>query len=323
MMQPRSDFADLPELDYEGWRNALRPKWGRYSPEAVDRRAFIGRARSRSLCGFVAIDLGCNAHRVERTQRDVRLDGVDHCFVLFQVAGGSTIIQNDRVVQLSVGDAALVDSARPGTHISEERCGQWTSLQLPRQSLASHLGFDAQGGVLGRGETAAGRMLFELVRDADTGDGSTSSPADFYMQLAVHDLIGALFAPSDPVPSLLHADKLFKRICHIIKDHFGDPAFGPCEVAAEAGISLRYLQKFFTARGTTCTHFINSVRLDHAAYLLHRRATLNTGQPISGIAYDSGVSDYTHFARIFRRRFGHSPGAHAGTPLRSGAPPYG
>ena len=212
MMQPRSDFADMPELDYEGWRDALRPKWGRYNPEAMDRRTFIGRARSRSLYGFAAIDLGCNAHRVERTQRDVRLDGVDHYFVLFQVAGGSTIIQNDRVVQLSVGDAALVDSARPGTHVSEERCGQWISLQLPRQSLASHLGFDAQGGVLGRGETAAGRMLFDLVRDADTGDGSTSSPADFHMQLAVYDLIGALFAPSDPVPGSLQADKLHPHL---------------------------------------------------------------------------------------------------------------
>src|SRR5258708_19941792 len=149
MIQPRSDFADMPELDYEGWRDALRPKWGRYNPEAVNRKAFIGRARSRSLYGFVAIDLGCNTHRVERTQRDVRLDGVDHYFVLFQVAGGSTIIQNDRVLHLSVGDAALVDSVRPGTHVSEERCGQWISLQLPRQSLASHLGFDAQGGVWG------------------------------------------------------------------------------------------------------------------------------------------------------------------------------
>jgi hypothetical protein len=44
---------------------------------------------------------------------------------------------------------------------------------------------------------------------------------------------------------------------------------------------------------------------------------MDTGQPIGEIAYDSGFSDYTHFARIFRRRFGHSPGAHAAKPLRS------
>src|SRR5260370_2003364 len=124
----------------------------------MDRRTFIGRARSRSLYGFAAIDLGCNAHRVERTQRDVRLDGVDHYFVLFQVAGGSTIIQNDRVVQLSLGDAALVDSARPGTHVSEERCGQWISLQLPRQSPAPHLRFDAPTRVLVPCQTAAHPM---------------------------------------------------------------------------------------------------------------------------------------------------------------------
>jgi AraC family transcriptional activator of tynA and feaB len=37
---------------------------------------------------------------------------------------------------------------------------------------------------------------------------------------------------------------------------------------------------------------------------------LDTRQPISQIAYASGFSDYTHFARQFRRRFGHSPGAH-------------
>jgi AraC-like DNA-binding protein len=50
---------------------------------------------------------------------------------------------------------------------------------------------------------------------------------------------------------------------------------------------------------------------------------MDTSQPIGEIAYDGGISDYSHFARIFRRRFGYSPGAHAGTPLRSGAPPYG
>ena len=80
------------------------------------------------------------------------------------------------------------------------------------------------------------------------------SPADPYMQLAVYDLVGALFAPSDPFSR--HTDKLFARICGIIKDRFADPDFGPCEVAAEAGISLRYLQKLFTARGSTCSEFI-------------------------------------------------------------------
>jgi AraC family transcriptional regulator, positive regulator of tynA and feaB len=69
---------------------------------------------------------------------------------------------------------------------------------------------------------------------------------------------------------------------------------------------------FLTERGSTFSRFISSLRLDHAARLLHRRAFLNTSQPLSEIAYACGFNDYTHFARKFRHRFGSSPGARAG-----------
>jgi AraC family transcriptional activator of tynA and feaB len=315
MMLQRGDLLGNPALDYEGWRDALRPDWGRYNPEAVDPKAFTGRARPRSLCGFVAMDITGNAQRVERTQRDVRLDGLDHYYAVFQVAGESTMIQNDQAVKLAVGDAALVDSARPvtyvsqKTYVSEKSYGQWFSLQLPRRSLVSHLGFEPQYGFGGCCDARAGRLLFQLVLDAVNDEESISAPAGVYMRLGVYDLLGALFAPSDPMPASLHADKLFRRVCNIIKDRFADPGFGPCEVAAEAGISLRYLQKLFTVHNSTCSHFIQSVRLDHAARLVHRRQLLRTSQPLSEIAYACGFADYTNFARRFRRRFGHAPGA--------------
>jgi len=73
--------------------------------------------------------------------------------------------------------------------------------------------------------------------------------------------------------------------------HVEVPPDLPREVAAEAGISLRYLQKLFMQRGSTCSGFIDSLRLDHAARLLRRRALTGTRQPISEIAYASGFSD--------------------------------
>src|SRR6202023_4300112 len=109
--------------------------------------------------------------------------------------------------------------------------------------------------------------------------------ANAYLRLAFYDLLGALFAPSGPEDTSLHTDRLFARIRDIVKEHFADPTFGPCDVAAEAGISLRYLQKLFTERGSTCSEFIYSLRLDHAAHLLHRRASLGTSQPLSEIAF--------------------------------------
>jgi AraC-like DNA-binding protein len=306
-------------LDFEAWRALLRSNCGG-EVKVTAPNAFAGWVRPLSACGLAATavkiqwrpaagDLGCYAHRVERTHRDVRLKGADHYLILFQVAGRSALTQIDQTVQLTAGDVALVDAARPATYFSRHRSTQWLSLRLPRKSVQSHLGFEPQGGLKGHG-TRAGRLLFNLIRDAETE--AAFSSADFYMQLAVYDLVGALFTSSDPRPISCSTDKLFERICGVIKDGLSDPDFGPHEVAVAARISLRYVQKLFTERGTTCSEFIYSLRLGHAAHLLQRRALLRTGKPLSEIAYACGFRDYAHFARRFRNRFGYSPGAHAG-----------
>jgi AraC family transcriptional regulator, positive regulator of tynA and feaB len=316
MPHPRDILSS--QLDYEGWRDLLRSMCGRYYSEGIEPISFSGWVRPINVRGFTALDIGSNAQRVERTYQDVRRDGADHYFALFLASGQLAMIHNDQAVRLAVGDVALVDAARPVTY-SADNGERWNtvSLSLPRQSLVSHLGFEPQGGLYRRRGTPAGRLLFDLIRNSDNGEGSALSPADSYMQLAVYDLVGALFAPTEPSSASRHADKLFARIRGIIKDGCADPDFGPHEVAGKAGISLRYLQKLFTERGSTCSDFIYSLRLDQAARLLHRRGSLRGSQPLSEIAYSCGFRDYTHFARKFRQRFGHPPGAHSESLGRS------
>jgi AraC family transcriptional regulator, positive regulator of tynA and feaB len=305
------DCPGTEPMDYGAWSALLRSLCGRHNLVDVDQNSFSGWLRALSVCGLTAVDLCCNAHRFERTHRDVRLDDLDHYKAVFQVAGHSTIYQNDQCVQLAVGDVALVDAARPMMCVSDDARVRRLSIHLPRRSFVCHLGFEPQGGACSRSGAPAGRLLYKVVLDALKGAGSESPPVDSYMQLAVYDLLGAVFAPSDPPPSSHHAHKLLMRIRGLINDRFTDPDFGPPEAASEAGISLRYLQKLFTQRGFTCTEFIYSLRLNHAARLLDRRMLLNTREPISAIAYSCGFHDYTHFARKFRRRFGYSPGAHS------------
>jgi AraC family transcriptional regulator, positive regulator of tynA and feaB len=311
MMHQSNDCAK--PMDYETWRTMVRPLCGRHDLVVdADPSAFSGWLHSLSVCGLTAVDVSCNAHRFERTERDVRLDDMDHYKAVFQVAGQSSICQNDQCVQLAVGDVALFDAARPITCVSQESARR-LYLQLPRRSLVSHLGFEPQGGVCRRSGTPAGRLLYEVILHALKGGVAENPRADSYMQLAIYDLLGALFAPSDPPrPSSSPGNKLFMRVRGLIKERFADPDFGPAEAASETGISLRYLQKLFTQRGSTCTEFIYSLRLNHAARLLDRRRLLSLREPISAIAYDCGFRDYTHFARKFRHRFGYPPGAHAG-----------
>jgi AraC family transcriptional activator of tynA and feaB len=308
-----SDLLNTPKLNYEQWRDLLRPSFGVYTPD--DPTTFVGRVRSRSIFGLNASEISndirpCERiHHCERTQRDIRLDGVDHCYAVFQVDGRSTIIQNDQAVDLAVGDVAFIDSARPVTYVNNGH-EQWLSLELPRQLLISALGFEPRGGLRGHSGTRASRLLFQLVVDAVDDEKPMPWSAGNYMQAAVYDLLGAVFAPLDPVPGSLCSERVFNRICDVIKDRFTDPDFGPCEIAGEVGISLRYLQKLFTKRGCTCSGVIQSVRLDQAARSINRRALIKSGEPLSAIAYACGYRDYTSFARAFRQRFGHAPGIH-------------
>ncbi|HLZ82874.1 MAG TPA: hypothetical protein VKQ54_04860, partial [Caulobacteraceae bacterium] len=262
------DTPRAPQLNHDAWIASLRELCGRYHPLATEPKSFTGWVRPISVSGLVGLDLSCNAYHIERTFQDTRLDGQEHYFALFLVTGHATMSQNDQTGQLAVGDVAIVDSARPAAFTIQHTGNvRWLTLQLPRRSLASHLGFEPLGGIRSGG-AAAGRLLHHILQDALGGDGLSSPRADSYMQLAVYDLLGALFAPSDQEQGSRSTDKLFARVCGAMRERFADPDFGPFDVAVQTGISLRYVQKLFTERGTTCTQYLYSLRLDHAAQLL-------------------------------------------------------
>jgi AraC family transcriptional activator of tynA and feaB len=67
MMGQSDDNFDTPQLDYEAWRDLLRAMCGRYNPEGIEPNAFTGWVRPVSVCGLTALDIGCNAHWIERT----------------------------------------------------------------------------------------------------------------------------------------------------------------------------------------------------------------------------------------------------------------
>jgi hypothetical protein len=92
-----------PLLDFEAWRALLRSNCGG-EVEVTAPDVFAGWMRPLNACGLTAAavkiqceaaagDLGCYTHRLERTYRDVRLDGSDHYLIVSQVAGQSAMTQ--------------------------------------------------------------------------------------------------------------------------------------------------------------------------------------------------------------------------------------
>jgi AraC family transcriptional regulator, positive regulator of tynA and feaB len=316
------DILDSPKLSYEAWREWFQSTCGRYNPEGVELTNFTGWARPDNAFGFKTLDLAANTSTMRRSHRDVRLDGVDDYFAVFHVGGKTELVNhNDQAVRFAAGYVMLFDGARPMTAVADESVDIWNKdvINLPRSAVVSHLGFDPKGGLCRSSATPAARLLLDLVRDSGGDEGSEFSHSDSYMKLVIYDLVGALFAPSDPGPVSRQTNKLFARILDVIRENFADPDFGPAETAARAGISLRYVHKLFTERGLTCEKFIYSCRLDHAAHLLRRRASLGTDQPLAEIGYACGFRDYAHFVRKFRHRYGQPPGAYCREDDKSNA----
>src|ERR1700753_1647918 len=130
---PRESNASIPgppHLDLDGWRELVRTVGGRFNPEGIEPTAFTASVRPISVGGLTAAVVGSNAHRVERTHRDVRLDGANHYVVLFHVAGRSAMTHNEEAVPFDVGDVVLVDSARPVTFFNSNASESWKSVAL-------------------------------------------------------------------------------------------------------------------------------------------------------------------------------------------------
>jgi hypothetical protein len=77
-MRPLAGRFDVEGMDYEAWRDLMRPLAGPSNVDGVKRNTIAGWLRPVSVSGLNAIDICSNAPRYERTHRDVRLDDMDH-----------------------------------------------------------------------------------------------------------------------------------------------------------------------------------------------------------------------------------------------------
>ena len=293
--------------NFEQWLELVRSSCVRYDAQHDDGRAFVGWVRSFTLSGLKGTDIGCNASMVERTYHYAKSDYADHFVIGQQLTGTAEVTQDNFSVRAQPGDFLLIDSSRPLQYRCASSICNLISFHLPRTSCIARLGFEPETGIVRRTNSLTALLLCRLFQSLRHDAVLREDEPE--VDIILYDLVRGLFGATNAVSVSPHNDRLFQRLCRAVKGHFTDPDIGPAELAVEAGISLRYLQKLFTSRGTTCSEYIQTLRLGHAYTLLARRAEIQGDQGISEIAWASGYRDVSHFHRVFRRRFGHSPGA--------------
>ncbi len=99
---------------------------------------------------------------------------------------------------------------------------------------------------------------------------------------------------------------LTRELLEYIETHLSDPDLSPRSAAAELGISLRYVHKLFAEKAMTFCSYVTSKRLDHIRRDLSTDALRN--EPAYAVAARWGFEDPSAFNRIFKEKFGVTPG---------------
>lgn len=103
---------------------------------------------------------------------------------------------------------------------------------------------------------------------------------------------------------------LEERLRGIIEQNLTDPDFNPEALAAAAGMSYQQLYRQLAAElGAAPSHFLRTVRVEHAARLLREGAG-----SVTEVAYSVGFNSLSYFHRCFRERFGSTPMAFIALP---------
>jgi AraC-like DNA-binding protein len=305
------DTATLPERDrFPAFcENFMR----RYvALDIVDRGSGDFRARL-DIQRVGAVDVAAVAGSpvsLERT-RELMRDGNDGVAIVLCRDGVLHFTQCGREQRLQRGEAVVCDNDRLGGLHALADIDVW-AIEIPRARLAV-LVPDANdlGGRKLADDRAATRLLFSYLEGLSAEDMILTSPTarlfgDHLIDLVAHALEGAGAASETGQRPGVREARL-AAVLDAIKRGFSDADFSAAGVAANLGITPRYVHNLLEDSGRTFSEYVLQTRLDRAAQLLcdPRRDS----QRIGDIAFEVGFTDLSHFNRSFRRRFGDTPRA--------------
>lgn len=104
-----------------------------------------------------------------------------------------------------------------------------------------------------------------------------------------------------------HGRSLLRRMRDVMRDLYRNEDLSPAVVAAEIGISRRYLHGLFATAGSSFGAELMEMRLQAAKGALLNRH--HAGKTVAEIAFHVGFKNSSHFTRVFRQRFGLPPRA--------------
>lgn len=301
-----SDFPCASKVSR--WNDIIAEVFTPLETKALRPADFEGAVDSVQLGDIYLANVKASPASVTRSARSAALSRERHYFLHLQMKGEMLVSQDGREAHLKEGDMVLCDSALPYTLDYNTDASTLVMIagpqdikqRLPAPEIA--LG-QRLSGVDGISSVLSG-MLTSVWRHASVGideDIARRVGANLLDLFATScmDSFGSRVAES-----AVGAARRSHIRCYI-ESNLKDSELSVASIASAFRISPRYLHMLFADEEETISGLIRRRRLEECKKRL--ADPMWRHRSITELAYAWGFNNTTHFARVFRERYGISP----------------
>lgn len=324
MQESRPDASPLPDGDrkhqivtvlpaspdgssWEAWRRFLSFAGTTELLDPSDSAAFHAAAQISQIGPFQMSEArGSHAYRCIRTAEDIARSGIDHVMINLHAVGSYSGTCAGRAFRPGQGDVSCYTFGQPYDFtLSPHRV---IGLMIPRMHLPERLQDRPPYGLVADGAGPLAGLLAKALLDVFEALPSLGEAQALAAIRAIVDLVEAVFdgaGAQAPLPLRPSDLDLYGRAQALVEDALGDPALSVETLARKLRVSRTALYAVFAdARGVQA--YIRERRLQRASEAI--AAALRRTETLGAIAASLGFASEANFTRLFKQRFGVTPG---------------
>jgi len=244
------------------------------------------------------------AQHLERSNRQIAQQGLDHVLLQFYESGRAIVETQDHTASVESGQVVIFDLMQ-AVRI-DATAVKATSLMIPRALLSDEVGIIASlhGRAFDYDSDPVRRLLYTYLRGL-TECCDALEPSHLHgVTQATAKLCSACFRRQDDLRRIADTEANLS-IRNFIQRELGNRALGVDLITERFGLSRATLYRLFEADGGVI-NYIRDRRLMGAMRLL-TQANGSKRPRVSAVAYAMGFAEEKTFSRAFKRRFGFLP----------------
>lgn len=298
-----------------------QPKRSRYWLEMIERHyvgvelklsdpdGFCGKITSARLPGLEMTRYQALANSAARSRRHAAEDGIADFFLFIPRLGMMSFQQFGRECLVRPGDMCLIDGGEPFALEQPERV-DFRVLRIKRAQLESRLSHPSSAAVRSVKATT-GLAAFAVTYGESLwrelpGAVRDRTPFDLLVPHLIDLVARSLDVDTENDFTISPAKAaIYRRARDLIAERLSETGLNAETLAAELGISTRYLHAVFSSYGSSVGASILRERLRQARQAVAHPSS--TAAPLSSIAHGLGFASPAHFSVSFKREFGVSP----------------